>query len=152
MTDAQASTDATAGARPVATTSEPRFTAWVGWIWFAALMMMLLGFFSALYGLVALLDDDYYVVGAQGLLVFDLTQWGWIHLILGLAAMVTGFALRRGAMWARVLAVVIASVNAIAQFTFMSAHPWWAAIAIVFDVLVIWAVIRHGGEMQANAY
>lgn len=154
MTDAQAPADA--GARPTAgdlrTTSEPKFTAWVGWIWFAALMMMLLGFFSALYGLVALLDDDYYVVGARGLLVFDLTQWGWIHLILGLAAMVTGFALRRGAMWARVLAVVLASVNAIAQFAFMSAHPWWAAVAIVFDVLVIWAVIRHGSEMKDNAY
>jgi hypothetical protein len=154
MTEAQT---ATGGGRSTAAgdsrgTTEPKFTAWVGWIWFASLMMILLGMFGALYGLVALLDDTYYAVGKQGLLVFDITQWGWIHLVLGLAAMVTGFALRRGAMWARVLAVVLASINAIAQFAFMSAHPWWALVAIVFNVLVIWAVIAHGGEMKENAY
>jgi hypothetical protein len=154
MTDAQAA--GTAGSRSTATggsrgTTEPKFTAWVGWIWFAALMMIMLGFFNALYGLVALIDDSYYVVGDRGLLVFDLTQWGWIHLIVGLAAMITGVALRRGAMWARVLAVLLASINAVAHLLFMSANPWWATIAITFDVLVIWAVIVHGSEMRENA-
>jgi hypothetical protein len=157
MTDAQAAAGATAGSRPAATdgsggSTEPKFTAWVGWIWFAALMMILLGLFNALYGLVALFDDTYYAVGKQGLLVFDITQWGWIHLVLGLAAVVTGVALRRGTMWARVLAVVLASINAIAHVAFMSANTAWAVVAIAFDVLVIWAVIVHGGEMRDNAY
>jgi uncharacterized membrane protein len=132
--------------------AEPKFTAWVGWIWFASLMMILLGLFSALYGLVALFNDTYYAVGRQGLLVFDITQWGWIHLVVGLAALAAGFGLRRGAMWARVLAVVVASINAIVQFAFMSASPGWALTAIVFDLLVIWAVVVHGGEMKENAY
>ncbi|HEY7592947.1 MAG TPA: hypothetical protein VH969_07300 [Actinophytocola sp.] len=152
MTDAQATGAGSTAVGDSRDTTQPKFTAWVGWIWFAALMMILLGFFNALYGLVALFNDTYYAVGARGLLVFDITQWGWIHLIVGLAAVVTGFALRRGAMWARVLAVVLASINAVAHLAFMSANPWWAVVAIVFDVLVIWAVIVHGGEMKENAY
>jgi vacuolar-type H+-ATPase subunit I/STV1 len=148
MTDAQA----TAGSRPTATSyaTPDRTTAWVGWIWFAAVMMIMVGAFSVIYGLVALFNDTYYTVGPQGLLVFDITQWGWVHLIVGLVAVGTGFALLTGAMWARVLAVVIASINAIAQLLFMSANPAWALIAITFDLLVIWAVVVHGGEVKES--
>ena len=153
MTDAQAATGATAESRPTASgyaTRARSTTAWVGWIWFAAVMMILVGTFNAIYGLVALFNDTYYAVAPQGLLVFDITQWGWVHLIVGLVAVGTGFALLSGAMWARVLAVVIASINAIAQLLFMSANPAWALIAIVFDMLVIWAVIVHGSEMRES--
>lgn len=151
MTDARAATGATAESRPTASgyaTQARSTTAWVGWVWFAAVMMIMVGTFNAIYGLVALFNDTYYTVGPQGLLVFDITQWGWIHLIVGLAAVLAGFALLSGAMWSRALAVVIALVNAIAQLAFMSANPWWAIIAITFDVLVIWAVIVHGSEMK----
>src|SRR5262245_59475576 len=113
MTDGQGVVGATAGSGTTATgdsrvTTQSTATAWVGWIWFVAVIMIMLGFFNALYGLVALLDDTHLAVGQRGLLVFDITQWGWIHLIVGLLAVVTGFALRRGAMWARVLAVLLA--------------------------------------------
>lgn len=151
MTDAQAATGATAESSPRAAgyaTQARSTTAWVGWVWFAAVMMILVGTFNAIYGLVALFDDTYYAVGPQGLLVFDITQWGWIHLIVGLVAVGTGFALLSGATWARALAVVVASINAIAQLLFLSANPAWALIAITFDMLVIWAVIVHGSELK----
>ncbi|WP_291410396.1 hypothetical protein [Actinophytocola sp.] len=123
----------------------------MGWIWFAAVMMVLVGTFNAIYGLVALFEDTYFTATSQGLLVFDLTQWGWIHLIVGAAAVIAGFALLIGATWARVLAVVLAVLNAIAQLAFMSAYPAWSLIVIALDVLVIWAVIVHGDELRAES-
>jgi hypothetical protein len=127
-------------------------TLWVGWIWFAALMMIILGIFNLIEGLVALLDDRYYVVSSSGLLVFDLTQWGWVHLIIGGLSVVAGVALFTGAMWARVVAVALAAVNAIAQLAFISASPAWCTIVIALDLLVIWAVVVHGHETRPEAW
>lgn len=123
-------------------------TAWVGPIWFAGCMMIITGTFNAIYGLVALFDDTYYTIGPQGLLVFDLTQWGWILLIFGLLAVFAGFAVLSGALWARITVVALASINALAHMAFMSANPAWALITITIDVLVIWAVIVHGDELK----
>ncbi|MFF5988502.1 DUF7144 family membrane protein [Prauserella flavalba] len=126
-----------------------RRTPWVGWIWFAAIIMAMLGVFTLIYGLVAIFNDEFYTIGPEGLLLFDITAWGWIHLIIGAVAILTAFALLSGRMWARVLTVLIASVNAIAQLTFLAAYPAWSIIAIVLDILVIWAVVVHGREVDA---
>jgi hypothetical protein len=155
MTEAHANMSATTGTRTRATAhtrSSSRSRAWVGWIWFAAVMMIMVGSFNVIYGLVALFNDTYYAVTRQGLLVFDLTQWGWIHLIVGALAVVAGITLFTGALWARILAVALAGLNAIAQLAFMSAHPVWAMIAIALDVLVIWAVIVHGDELKDESW
>ncbi|MGW5721624.1 DUF7144 family membrane protein [Amycolatopsis sp. NPDC003865] len=118
----------------------------VGWIWFAGTITVLAGLFTAVEGLVALVDRDYYVLGPSGLLVFDLAGWGWIHLIVGSLAVLTGIALFTGAQWARVVTVALAGFNALAQLAFLSAYPVWGVVVIALDVLVIWAVIVHGDE------
>ncbi|HET6502037.1 MAG TPA: hypothetical protein VFG87_14875 [Amycolatopsis sp.] len=123
-------------------------SAWAGWIYFAGAMMILLGLFNAIEGLVALFRPHYYVVGPNGLLVFSLTGWGWIHLIIGILAVLAGLAVFTGALWARITGVVLAVINAIAQLAFLSAYPVWAAIVIALDVVVIWALIAHGSEVE----
>ena len=130
--------------------STPRPTGWVGWVYFAGTMLILLGTFNAIEGLVALFNDQYYVPTRQGLLVFDLTGWGWIHLIVGGLAVITGIGLFTGAMWARVFGVILAGLNAILQLVFLSANPLWAVIVITLDVLVIWALIVHGDEAKSS--
>ena len=133
------------------TTQSPTRTRWVGWIWFGAAMMILLGLFGLIQGFVAIFNDKYYVTTSQGLLVFDLTRWGWVHIILGGLAIIAGIALFTGAMWARVVAVVLAGINAIAQLAFLSAYPLWGIVVIALDVLVIYAVIVHGKEAKLDA-
>ena len=130
--------------------STPRRTGWVGWVYFAGTMLILLGSFNAIEGLVALFNDQYYVPTRQGLLLFDLTGWGWIHLIVGGLAIITGIGLFTGAMWARVFGVILAGLNAIIQLTFLSANPLWAVIVITLDVLVIWALVVHGDEAKSS--
>src|ERR1044072_4503609 len=92
-------------------------TAWVGWVWFAAVMLIMNGAFSALYGLVALFDDKYYGVTPNGLLVFDITGWGWALLIFGIVSVLAGSALLSGATWARVVAGGVGAINAIGDRT-----------------------------------
>ena len=127
----------------------PEPTGWAGWVVFGAMMMILLGAFHAIAGLVALFDSGYYLVGANGLVVnVDYNGWGWAHLIVGLAALAAGFGLFTGAMWARVLGITVAVLSAIANFLWMPAFPLWAILMIALDVLVIYAVAAHGKELQ----
>ena len=123
-----------------------RETGWLGWIWFAGIMMIVMGSFNAIQGLVALFRDDFYVVTEDQVLLFDISMWGWITLLIGVLVALAGGALLSGAAWARVVAVVLAVVNAVAQLTFMSVYPVWSTIVIALCVTVIWAVVVHGHE------
>jgi len=59
-------------------------TGWAGWVVFAGIMLIMLGFFQAIEGLVALFNDGFYLVRAEGLVVnVDYNAWGWTHLVLG---------------------------------------------------------------------
>ena len=124
-------------------------TGWVGWARFAAVILIISGIFSGIQGLVALIGPNtYYVVANGGLFLFDVAGWGWWNVILGVALLLTGLALFTGAMWARVVAVVIAALSAVVQLLLVPAQPWWSFIVIAMDVLIIYAVIAHGSELQ----
>ncbi|MFS8099027.1 hypothetical protein LFM09_18040 [Lentzea alba] len=127
-----------------------RDTGWLGWIWFAGIMMIVMGSFNAIEGLVALFRGEYYVVTEEQVLVFDLTGWGWITLVIGVLVALAGGALLSGAAWARVVAVVLAVINAVAQLAFVSVHPLWSTIVIALCVTVIWAVVVHGSQADVN--
>jgi hypothetical protein len=124
-------------------------TAWVGWIAFAGTMMVLIGTFHVIQGLVALFNDDYYLVGKSGMTVsLDFTAWGWVHLIGGVVVAGAGIAVFAGKIWARTVGVVVAMASALVSIGFLSAYPVWSAIIIGIDVLVIWALTVHGAEMR----
>ena len=93
-----------------------------GWIGFAGILMVLLGGLGVFEGLIALLEDNYYVVTPSGYLLFDVTGWGWIMLIWGIVLALVGLALMNGASWARWVSIVLVSVNVSASSAF-SATP-----------------------------
>lgn len=119
---------------------------WYGWIVFAGTMMIIAGAFNVIQSLVALAKDEFYVVTPDHLVTFDLTQWGWIHLIMGILLILVGLALFKESMWAVITGIIIVSLNMISQFAFMSAYPVWSIVAIAVDLMVLWALIVHGGE------
>ena len=124
-------------------------TGWVGWARFAAVILIISGIFSGIQGLVALIGPNtYYVVSGGDLFLFDVAGWGWGKLILGVALLLTGLALFTGALWARVVAVVIAVLSAVVQLLLVPAQPWWSFIVIAMDVLIIYAVVAHGEELR----
>ena len=96
---------------------EKTVTGWVGWIMFAAYFMIIGGVFDIMQGLAALFrDQSYFVVAENGLLTFNFTSWGWIHLLFGLAMIGVGVLLLRGSTFARVIAIILVGLNMVSQF------------------------------------
>jgi hypothetical protein len=120
----------------------------VGFTVFAAVLMIIGGIMQAMQGLVALVNDEFYVVGEDYLFQFDVTSWGWIHLLIGIVVGLAGFALLSGATWARAVAVVIASLGIVANFLWLPYYPLWSLVLIALDVFVIWAVTVHGQDIR----
>ena len=128
----------------------PALSGWaVGGITFAAVMMTLIGVFQIIAGLVAIFDDDFYVVTANYTFDVDTTAWGWIHLLLGIIVVVSAYYLVAGKTWAAAVAIVLASLSAIANFFFIPYYPFWSLLLIALAVWVIWALTRPGA-MEAR--
>ncbi len=123
-------------------------SAWaVGYIYFAAMMMVFLGSLHALAGLTGILKDEFYAVTPNAIVSFDATQWGWIHLILGLIILFAGFGLLSGAVWARTVGVLLALLSGLASFVYLPWYPVWGIILIAIAVGVIWALTMHGRDV-----
>jgi hypothetical protein len=115
-----------------------------GGIIFAATILIMVGVFQAIAGLVAIIDDEFYVVTRNYTFDLDTSGWGWIHLLIGLALVATGWALFARQTWAGVAALVLAMLSAIANFFFIPYYPFWSILVIALDVWVIWALTRPG--------
>ena len=107
---------------------------------FAAVIMMIAGFTQALIGIVALANSEFYVLGRKYTFQFDVTAWGWIHLLVGIAVGVVGVFLLSGATWARWTGLVVVAVSMIANFAWVPYYPVWGIIVLALDGAVIWAL------------
>jgi hypothetical protein len=114
----------------------------VGWTEFAAIMIFTAGMFNALYGMAALLNDDFF--RSDELLFGDLSMWGAIYLgVAGLQVAVSLLVLRRSGVGA-VLGMALAGFNAIAALAAVGAYPIWSMVILAVDCLVIYALAVHG--------
>jgi hypothetical protein len=126
---------------------------WAAWVVYGGVMLILVGIFHVVQGLVALVNDDYYLVTTNGLMVnLDFTTWGWVHVALGIIAGLTGVGLLAGNSVARVVGVVFAVLSALVNLAFIAAYPAWSLIIIALDVIVIYAITVHGRELKSNPY
>jgi hypothetical protein len=114
-----------------------------GWTIFAGVVLLIVGALNALWGLAAVLNDDVVTVGGRGVIVWDFTAWGWIHLIVGVIMVITGAGLLTVQDWARWLAVLFAAVNAILQIGIITAFPLWSLTIIALDVVVIYQLTER---------
>jgi hypothetical protein len=126
-------------------------TGCVGWIIFAAVFMVTIGALNAIQGLAALFRDaDYWVrlTGEGGAMTFNVTAWGWINLIFGIVLIIVGVLLMQGSTFARVLGIALVALNMLAQFAYAPIYPFWALILIALDIVIIYALVVHGGELK----
>ena len=122
----------------------------VGFISFAGIVLILAGIFHVIDGIVGLVNNDFYVKTDNWVFKFNVTSWGWIHILLGIIAILAGVGLFSGAIWARTVAVIVAVVSIIANFVWLPYYPWWAVLVIVLDFFVIWAVVLHGRDVAVE--
>jgi hypothetical protein len=115
-----------------------------GGITFAATIAVLVGTFQIMQGLVAVFNDDFYVVTRNYTFDLDVSAWGWIHVIIGAVMLGVGFGLYARALWAVIGGLAVAMVSALANFFFIPYYPIWALLLIALDVWIIWSLTRPG--------
>ena len=131
------------GAQKAAPESRLRSGLAAGLAGFAGVLLLVVGAFQVLEGLSAIVRDRLLVLTQDYLYRLDISAWGWIHLVIGLALAAVGAAILSGAVWGRVVGIGIAAVSAIAQFLWLPYFPVWAVLVIALDVGVIWALTVH---------
>jgi len=110
---------------------------------FAGIMLIIAGVFNVIEGLVALFQNEVYVAGPRYVFAFDLTAWGWTHLIIGAVVAAAGFAVLSGQVWGRSVGVAVAVLSMLANFLFVPYYPVWSLLIIALDFFVIWALIAY---------
>ncbi|CAM06239.1 hypothetical protein A8924_0058 [Saccharopolyspora erythraea NRRL 2338] len=131
---------ATHGARPAR-------TGWVGWVYFAATVLLLAGIIQVISGLIAFSRSGSTLITPSGLAVeVSYAGVGWSFLITGAVLAATGIGLFGGRTWARAVGIAIATISVLANIAFFAAYPLWSAVVIVLDVLVLYALAAHGRE------
>ena len=128
---------------PQIRSSEPSGWA-LGGVVFAASILTMVGCFQVIAGLVAIIDDEFFVVARNYTFDLDTTVWGWVHLLLGILLVITGFGLFSRQTWAGVTAIFLAMLTAIENFFFIPYYPFWSILVIALAVWVIWALTRPG--------
>ena len=123
-------------------------TGWSSWAMFAGFMMILVGIFQQIQGLVAIFNDDWYQVTNKGLVLsVDYTAWGWVHFVLGSDhrdRRCGGVQRQDVGSHPRLCARARQRGH---NLMFIAAYPAWSIIVIAIDVLVIYALAMHGDEL-----
>ncbi|EGX55413.1 integral membrane protein [Streptomyces zinciresistens K42] len=115
--------------------------AWAaGLMVFAAVMLTIAGLIGIFRGIMGIAEDDVFVTTRNYVFQFDLTGWGWVHLILGVVAVIIGIGLFQASTWARVGGVAIAGLIIIANFLSLPYYPVWSVVLIAMSGFIIWAL------------
>ena len=124
-----------------------------GWLAFASTMLFIVGGSKILDALWAFRYDDVRSEELQTV-VFegDLTAWGWVWLVVGIALIATAIAVVSGVQWARWVGIVVAGFSAISFFPWIYYQPLWTTLSVVLAVLVIYALAMYGGFAQSGSY
>ncbi|WP_042421425.1 DUF7144 family membrane protein [Streptacidiphilus anmyonensis] len=115
----------------------------VGAVVFAAVLLLVNGVLGILQGASAVSKDKVFVSTPHYLYKFDLTGWGWIHVVLGIIAILVGLGLLADQGWARWTGVAIACLSLIAQFLWLPYYPFWSVVMMGIDVFIIWGLTSH---------
>ncbi len=117
----------------------------VGWVKFAGLLMIMLGGFNVLQGIIGLTDQKYFAVTPEGLLVVEnYDVWGGFWLTVGVVQVLTGIGILGGKQWARFTAIGMLLFSAMGQMIFLAAFPIWTAVTMGLIITSMYALTIHG--------
>jgi len=133
-------------ARPVDDALQPSGGA-VGLTALAGILMFMLGGWWIIAGLVAIVNDDFYVVTQEWIFEFSTTSWGWTHLILGIVVLFAGIGVFSGMVWARTVGVILAGISGLVAFAWLPYSPVWAILIVTLSVVTVWSLTVHGRDI-----
>lgn len=119
----------------------------VGYAAFAGVVLVIVGVFQIIHGLVALFNDEFFVTTPKWVFKFDVTTWGWIHVIIGGLVLLAGIGIFSGNVLARTVGVFAAAGSALVNFAWLPYYPVWGVVIIALNIGVIWALTCHGRDI-----
>lgn len=126
----------------------PKMTGWVGWIYFVGILLIVRALLQVIFGLISFFQPEFYLVTQGEFLYFNYDMWGWIHILWGILLFSAGVSVMRGGMWGRVFASVLVALSLVGNVLFMPAYPIWSIVAIIIDLLILYAIFAHGREVR----
>ena len=121
-----------------------------GLLVFAAVLLLVVGFFNMLYGIAAIANSHVFVANAH-YVIGDLRAWGWVTLIISVLQLVAAGGILAGNQLARWFAVAVVGLNAIAMMFFIPAYPFWALVIIAADVVALYGLCAYGSRANVEA-
>jgi len=132
---------------PAPVPNRARQDGWVtGLVLFGGVVMLVDGVFGILRGIMGIANDSVFVNAPNYVFHFDLTAWGWIHLVLGAGLVVVGYGVLKGEAWGRIAGIAIASLSALGNLLSMPYYPLWSLIAVALDIAVVWALCVYRSD------
>jgi hypothetical protein len=121
----------------------------LGLVFFAAVMLLVVGIFNVIDGIAAIANSHVFVANAH-YVIGDLRAWGWVALILGLLQLLAGGGVMIGNQAARWFGIAIIGLNLISQLFFIPAYPFWALTIIAFDVFALYGLCVYGSRANVT--
>jgi hypothetical protein len=121
-----------------------------GLVFFGAVVMLVDGIFGLMRGIMGIAHNQVFVTTPNYAFHFNLTAWGWIQAVLGVLLVAVGYCILRGAAWARLAGICLASLSVLANLLSLPYFPLWSLIGVALDLAVIWALCAYQPDRAAD--
>jgi hypothetical protein len=116
-----------------------------GLIFFASILLLVVGFFNLIYGIAGIAQSHVFVANAH--YVFgNLRAWGWITLIIAVLQLAAAGGILVGNQLARWFAVVVVGLSAIDMMLSLPAYPFWALSILTMDIVALYGLCAYGSR------
>jgi hypothetical protein len=120
-----------------------------GWVVFAGLMLFFSGIWIGFDGVFAFFRSTWFI----GSPVFgSLWAWSLAWIAFGVLLIAAGAAVMSGRTWARWFGIVIVSLSALLQMATFATYPWWSAVMITIDILVLFGLAARWQREEGAPY
>ena len=121
-----------------------------GWKLFAGIMILVAGTFNVFDGIVGISQTNYieHATGGQLPITNNVKTWSWVILIIGAVMIIAAFLIFVGNMFGRIVGVIVAGVNLLAQLAYNTHNSFWSFTMVIIDILIIYGLVAHGGRLD----
>ena len=120
-----------------------------GWVFFAFVLLVIVGFFNVVLGLTMIAGDNIYVTARESgtVVVGNVNGWGWVLFVLGILEVLAGFGVLARNQLSRWFAIVMATLAALGHLpVIFGRQPIYSFLVVLMAVLVIYGLAQYGGR------
>lgn len=114
---------------------------WQSWATTGGILMILVGGFRLLSGIIGLFRDEWIVRGLQGYYFVDITALAWWYIAVGAILVAAGLAVLNGKAWGRWVGVFAVGIAMISELAWIPLYPIWSIIIVVMYAFIIMGLV-----------